>query len=500
MQVASSNRPGFDRLGYDSQPGGEIDGLRSAGLIMHADSPMTAPQEQGPHGVRGSWRVAICGGGVAAIEALLGVRALLGLAPRVDLIAPNRRFVYEPLAVAEPFGLAQTHLFDIAALAAEYGAQLHVGSVEEVEPDKGRIAVSGGGTLRYDSVIVAVGARRCAWLPGALHFGGAADVPSFSELLAQLERGDVSRLAFAAPAGISWTLPTYELALLTASWVAEQHLTGIELAVVTPEQEPLASFGPTASRALRDVLADRGIRLRANATVESVVAGSLRLGSGKSFEVDQVVALPKLEGPRLAGLPADDSGFIEIDDCARVVGLDNVYAVGDATAFPIKQGGIATQQADVAVETIAAGLGAGVKPSSFQPVLRGMLLTGVAPTYLRAAVTSEFIDDGELAANPLWWPPTKIAGRYLGPYLFKTARRAEGTQLEDRPVSSDDPREVPARHHEARELALTFALADANSEDYRSALRWLEVVEQLDGVLPPGYVEKRAEWRGRATG
>ena len=45
-----------------------------------------------------------CGGGVAAIEALLGLRALLGLAPHVELIAPNRRFVYEPLAVAEPFG------------------------------------------------------------------------------------------------------------------------------------------------------------------------------------------------------------------------------------------------------------------------------------------------------------------------------------------------------------------------------------------------------------
>jgi hypothetical protein len=67
-------------------------------------------------------------------------------------------------------------------------------------------------------------------------------------------------------------------------------------------------------------------------------------------------------------------------------------------------------------------------------------------------------------------------------------------------VSSDDPREVQAGHREARELALTFALADANGEDYRSALRWLEVVEQLDGALPQGYVQKRTEWRGRAHG
>ena len=461
---------------------------------------MTAPMKHELRRARRPRRIAICGGGVAAIEALLGLRALLGLAPRVDLIAPNRRFVYEPLAVAEPFCLAQTRLFDLAAVASEHGAQLHVATLEAVEPDNGRIVLSAGAKLLYDELIVAVGARRCAWLSGALHFRGAADVCSFRELLLQLERGDLSRVAFAAPAGISWTLPTYELALLTASWVAERHLTGIELAIVTPEQEPLAAFGPTASRALRDVLADRGIRLRVNARIENVVPGVLRLASGQTFEVDQVVALPKLEGPRVLGLPVDDWGFIQIDDHARVVGLEHVYAAGDATEFPIKQGGIATQQADAAIEAIAARLGAGVKPSPFQPVLRGMLLTGIAPTYLRARASGEFADQGEFAANPLWWPPTKIAGRYLGPYLARTVRPGWDNPLEDRPVSSDDPREVQAGHLQARELALTFALADANGEDYRSALRWLEVVEQLDGALPQGYVQKRTEWRGRAHG
>jgi sulfide:quinone oxidoreductase len=438
--------------------------------------------------------------GVAAIEALLGLRALVGAAADVHLVAPNRRFAYEPLAVAEPFGLARTRLFDLATVAAECGAQLHVASLQAVEPDNGRIALSGGAIVSYDSLIVAVGARRCVWLPGALQFTGAADVVEFRQLLAQLARGDLSRVAFAAPASPTWTLPPYELALLTAAWVAERHLTEIELAVITPEAEPLSSFGPTASRALRDVLADRGIRLRVNATAETVVSGALRLASGQTIELDRVVALAKLEGPRLPGLPADDLGFIQIDDYARVIGLDNVYAACDAVSFPIKQGGISTQQADAAVETIAARLGAGATPSAFRPLLRGMLLTGIAPTYLRATVGGELVENSELAATPLWWPPTKIAGRYLGPYLAAPARPDERNPLEEPPVPSDDPREVLAGHREARELALSFALADANSDDYRSALRWLEVVEQLDGPLPPGYIEKRAAWRERAHG
>ena len=392
---------------------------------------------------RTRWRVAICGGGVAAIEALLAVRALFGLAPHVDLIAPNRRFVYEPLAVAEPFGMEQAGRFELTAVAGEYRAQLHIASLRTVEAQTHRITLSGGGRLAYDALLVAVGARACAWLPGALHFRGAADVSPFRELLAQLESAAVSRVVFAAPAELGWTLPTYELALLTAARVAERHLTGIELTIVTPEgaARRFRPHGeprdPRRARRSRDSSA-RGLDREGGAARCSAARLGRHLRSRPGRR-----AFPA-EGAVCAGLPADDDGFIEIDDYARVIGLDDVYAAGDATTFPIKQGGIATQQADTAVETMAARLGAGVKPPAFRPVLRGALLTGIAPTYLRATISDEVAAAGELAADPLWWPPTKIAGRYLGPYLAANARNGEGTSLEHTFVSDDDQREVQA--------------------------------------------------------
>jgi sulfide:quinone oxidoreductase len=52
------------------------------------------------------------------------------------------------------------------------------------------------------------------------------------------------------------------------------------------------------------------------------------------------------------------------------------------TQFPLKQGGIATQQADVAAASIAAHAGADIEPHPFRPVLRGLLLTGMTPRYL----------------------------------------------------------------------------------------------------------------------
>ena len=96
-----------------------------------------------------------------------------------------------------------------------------------------------------------------------------------------------------------------------------------------------------------------------------------------------MITVPELQGPRLDGIPATRDGFIPIDSHGRVGGLADVYAAGDITDFPLKQGGIATQLADVAAEAIAAQTGADLVPQPFRPVLRALLLTGGEPLYLR---------------------------------------------------------------------------------------------------------------------
>jgi sulfide:quinone oxidoreductase len=129
------------------------------------------------------------------------------------------------------------------------------------------------------------------------------------------------------------------------------------------------------------------------------------------------VSLPGLDGPALPGLPADGDGFIPVDGYGRVLGWSGVYAAGDGTSFPIKQGGLATQQADAVAEAIAAEAGAPVEPEPFRPVLRGMLLTGGDDRWLRNPVAGGD-GEGQVSGQSLWWPPTKIAGRYIAAYLF----------------------------------------------------------------------------------
>ena len=346
---------------------------------------------------------------------------------------------------------------------------------------------------------MAVGAWRVDWLEGALHFGGAGDVKGLQAALARIASGRETRLCFVNPTGSGWTLPAYELALLSSSHLAEAGAIGVELTVATPEADPLAVFGPAAGRMVRNLLANRGIALKTDAHAQRLEHGQLHFETGPALAVDEVVALAALEGHAIAGLPCDVSGFLPVDEHGRVQGLADVYGAGDGTTLPIKQGGIAAQQADAVAEAIAGRLGDAPTPSAARRCSRGMLLTGITPAYLRAQLEGDARRSGEASVSPLWWPPAKIAGRHLAPYLAGHDPLTRAETLADLEPSERDPARSERLHEEARELALAFAERDGTDRHFGSALEWLEVVEQLDGLLPAGYVEKRHRWR-RAAG
>jgi hypothetical protein len=57
-----------------------------------------------------------------------------------------------------------------------------------------------------------------------------------------------------------------------------------------------------------------------------------------------------------------------------------------------------------------------VDPNPFRPVLRGQLLTGEDSLNLRHEIAGGG-GEGTASADSLWWPPNKISGRYLAPWL-----------------------------------------------------------------------------------
>jgi sulfide:quinone oxidoreductase len=362
-------------------------------------------------------RVTIVGGGVAALEAMIALRHLAEERVRLELVAPKPEFAYRPLAVAEPFGLGESRRYDLGSIAAEHGAALHLAGLAAVEPDRRRIVTWDGRRLDFEVLLLAIGARSVTSIPGSVTIAGPGYTSRFRTVLRELEERRIRRVAFAVPPATSWPLPLYELALMTAARVAERGLRKVELSLVTPEEGPLDIFGARASRAVSDLLAERGVSLHTARHPAEFRDGELRFVPSGGVAADRVVSLPRLLGPEVPGIARDAQGFIPVDLHGLVQGESDVYAAGDATTCPIKQGGVAAQQADVAAEAIAARAGAAVEPTEFRPVLRGMLLTGSTPRYIRAEVGGGRGEDWDVSEHALWWPPSKIAGRWLAPYL-----------------------------------------------------------------------------------
>ena len=361
------------------------------------------------------FRVVIAGAGVAALETALALRALAGDLVSVELVAPEVEFTYRPLAVAEPFRVAEVRRFPLSTLVAATGATLRRGAVARVDPDEKVALLEDGEALEFDAFVLASGGRAREAVAGALTFRGPEDTQELSALLDRVVTGgNLRRVVFAVPAAITWPLPLYELALLTASYLTDHGTRGVDVLLVTPEERPLALFGPEASEAVRELLEIRGIELHTGTAPIAWHGGLLEVAGLPPIEADAVVALPQLVGHALLGLPHDGSGFVPTDLHGRVTGTADVYAAGDSTQFPLKQGGIATQQADAVAAAIAADIGSNGEPPPFRPVIRGLLLTGFVPRYLRSETgTGRSVVDTE----PLWWPPAKIVGRYLAPFL-----------------------------------------------------------------------------------
>jgi sulfide:quinone oxidoreductase len=336
----------------------------------------------------------------------------------VEMITPQREFVYRPLSVLEPFG-GETPRFDVAEMIADRGARHRPDAVAEVDPNRGRLRTRCGADLAYDVLLVATGTRIREAIPGALTFGSDVRGESFRVLIEELRHGIVTDVVFALPGGISWSLPLYELALNTAADLEEHGVNDAHLTLVTPEDRPLTQFGLEASDVVRSLLEERGIALMTATHPVEVNAGGLRVMPGGFVPTDRVLALPRLEGCPLAGVPRDESGFIPTDSSGLVMGTSDIYAAGDVTAFPIKQGGISAQQADAAAAAIAARAGAPVDPAPFSPVLRGLLLAGNGDgvRYLASDISHGQAGRREVDREPLWWPPSKLFGRYLAPYL-----------------------------------------------------------------------------------
>ena len=364
--------------------------------------------------------VVIAGGGVAAIEGLLRLRRLVGARAKITLLAPNEEFAFRALSVKEPFALGAAERHPVPDIARDAGAEWVQDTLEWVDPDGQVVHTTGGVELAYDALLLAIGSRLGPAYEHVTTFRDDQADALLTGIVEDIEGGYTESVAFVSPPGPVWELPIYELALMTAERATSMGMSDVELTVVTPDDAPLAVFGANVSDAVGKLLDRAGITVHAS-TVASVPAAQTLQLEPQDVELrpDRIVALPKISGPGIRGLPSGSGdGFIPIGAHCSVPGAgDRIFAAGDATAFPVKHGGLGAEQADAAAAAIARLADVEVAAEPFEPVIRGMLLTGAAPLYMAARLFGGDSLESEVSDKPLWPSGAKVAAEELNDYL-----------------------------------------------------------------------------------
>ncbi len=369
----------------------------------------------------------IAGGGVAALEAALALSELAPDHTDLTVVAPNPEFIYRPMTVREPFAYGQAHHYPLAPIVEDAGAKLLSDALAWVDPAGQIVHTEAGEEISYDALVLALGAKAVPLYRHAITIDDRRLDEILHGLIQDIEGGYVHSLAFVAPGRMPWQLPLYEIALMTAGRAYDMQVE-LDVTIVTPEDAPLAIFGSGASDGVSKLLERAKIKTINSAYAEIPKPGEVVINPGdRRLQVDRVVALPELYGPPVRGIPLGENGFIRVNQYGQVPDVGPIYAAGDATDFAIKHGGLGSQQADAAAQSIAALAGASVTPEPFNPVIHGMLLTDSEPVYLTAHIAGGHGFSSEITDTPTWSPPTKIAAKYLAPYLDALDRESTAT-------------------------------------------------------------------------
>ncbi len=369
--------------------------------------------------------ILIAGGGIAGLEAVLALRDLAGDRAHVSVLAPDLDFLYRPLTVAEPFTHEPAESHELEPALRDMGADFIRGALARVNAVEHVVFTGGDEAFSYDYLIVCVGGRpRPAYVDVETFWSDRADMP-IDDLIHSAHANFRRTMTLVVPPLTTWSLPLYELALMIRRRSEELHMGDLRMRFLTPEPAALSVFGTRASAEVAELFKGRRISIQTGVTVVQDDRGELHISpQGLPVEGGVVITLPIITGPEVEGLPSDPHGFIPIDEFGRVEGVPDVYAAGDGANFPVKQGGIATQQADAIAEHLAATLGVDIEPNPFKPILRGQLLTGMESLNMQHGLAGG-TGEGEASLDYLWWPPHKVAGRYLSAWLAHMGARTD---------------------------------------------------------------------------
>ena len=378
-------------------------------------------------------KIVVLGGGFAGLESAYALRAALPDQADITLISDRSSFLFRPNTIYIPFGMDEDKLLvDIVKPALRKGIRFTEACVQDLDPVKRTLSWERDGGIQrelYDYLVVATGAKpRLDEVPGLVEYGhvlgSAADMlrlrTSLKQVLERAQRGKTQQILLALPPNAAYSAPLYEMALMLDHFLREKDVRGrVMLTFVTCEASYIEAFGPL----LHDLLLERFEELRIahepSVMLSKVEAGAAHFTNRGALPFDLLITLPPAGAAvPFPALPADKRGYLSTKLATRrVADLDEVFAAGDASDFPVKQAFLALLQADAIAEGIAADIQGRLPRFVFEPVSQFVMEEFDTGLF---AQTPFSLDDGlrveadspdyKAGASPLW----RIGKRMLG--------------------------------------------------------------------------------------
>src|SRR6266545_1472301 len=357
-------------------------------------------------------KVVVLGGGVGGTLAANLLARQLGRDVHVTVVDPTGMHVYQPGFLYAALGRANGRWLardERTLLRRE--VELAVEGATLVEPDKGLVRLAHGGSLPFDYLLLATGARLVPdQIPGLVQ--AAHEFYSLQGALRLREalRGFKGGRVLVGVAGIPYKCPPapVEFTLMLDQYLRQRGVRGkSQVTLLSPLNRAFTI--ESASKLVQPIMQRRGIGLETFFNVETVDPSAATVSSleGDKADYDLLVLVPPHRGQQVveaSGL-GDAGGWVPTDR-ATLGHRDHerVFALGDATDLPIsKSGSTAHFEAPVVASRIAS------------------LLRGTAPKANYGGRVMCFLETGDGRATALRFD-------YQHPPIPLLARRQVGVQ------------------------------------------------------------------------
>jgi NADH dehydrogenase FAD-containing subunit len=325
-------------------------------------------------------RIVVLGGGFGGLEAVFYLRKRLGRHAELTLVSDRDEFLFKPNTIYIPFGKEpERFVFKLAPTLDRRHIRFVQGKAERIDPGAKRVTTSAG-PVDYDYLVVATGATmRPDEVPGLARHANTIWTPEEMMRLRKgvegaveaARAGKAQKVLFVVPPNNKCAGPLYEMAMMLDTWLRRKQVReSFSITYATYESGFIQAFGPRLDEVVIGEFERRGIRGVKEVRLASVEPAVAAFGDGSKLAFDLLISFPPYAAAtRFEGLPADDRGFLATkSETRQVVGHDDIYAVGDAGDFPVKQAFLALLQADAVGEHIAQRVLREQATAAFDPV------------------------------------------------------------------------------------------------------------------------------------